>query len=274
MSPDGAGTVRRPHASPALDHPVVVELPLRGEGWVAVNSPADRIPSHGTDMLGQRFAIDFIRADPRRQALRFHPASTLRTLVLGVPTRECLAWGSPIHAPLDGVVVRAVDGFAERRRVHPVRELLVALKNALTFTPDKLPGILGNHVIIRAGNVFAAFAHLAPGTLAVAEGQAVQAGDVIGRVGHTGNSTSPHLHVQLMDGVDPMTAKGIACAFRAYEVWRDGGWSPVTDGIPGRSDRIRLVIADGAAASAGSRGLRDDGPAKPNDDTITAGETA
>jgi hypothetical protein len=37
-----------------LDGAVVVDFPLRGERWVAVNTPGDRIPSHGTDMLGQR----------------------------------------------------------------------------------------------------------------------------------------------------------------------------------------------------------------------------
>ncbi|HYO44384.1 MAG TPA: M23 family metallopeptidase [Candidatus Limnocylindrales bacterium] len=251
----------------------MVELPLRGEGWVAINSPADRIPSHGTDMLGQRFAFDFIRADPRREALRFHRASTLRTLVLGVPTRECLAWGSAIHAPLGGVVVRAVDRFPERRRVHPVRELLLVLKNALTFTPDKLPAVLGNHVIIRGENVFAAFAHISPGTLAVTEGQAVEVGDVIGRVGHTGNSTSPHLHFQLMDSADPMTAAGIACSFRAYDVWRDGAWMSVTSGIPGRNDRVRLLESEAGGAGAARPGLLDDGAGHPQDGMTTAGDT-
>jgi hypothetical protein len=94
---------------------LVVDLPLRGEGWVAVNSRADRIPSHGTDMLGQRYAFDFFRADPRRRSLRYHAASTPRTVLLGVPTRECLAWGQPVHAPLPGEVVAAVDRFPERR---------------------------------------------------------------------------------------------------------------------------------------------------------------
>ena len=50
---------------PELTDPVVVDFPLRGEGWVAVNSPADRVPSHGTDQLGQRFAFDLLRVDPR-----------------------------------------------------------------------------------------------------------------------------------------------------------------------------------------------------------------
>jgi hypothetical protein len=221
-----------------LTSPVIVGFPLRGEGWVAVNSPGDRVPSHGTDMLGQRFAFDFVQVDGRSR-LHTSPASLLRSLVLGVPTRSCCAWNAPIHAPFDAEIVRAVDGVAERRWIHPVRELARALWNALTFRPDRLPRVLGNHVIARHGDVYAAFVHLTPGSVAVREGQQVGTGDVIGRVGHTGNSTNPHLHFQLTDSTDPMRAKGIPCAFRAYEVLRDGRWEPVANGIPRRAERIR-----------------------------------
>lgn len=223
-----------------LSNAVVVEFPLRGEGWVAVNSPADRIPSHGTNILGQRFAYDFLITD-RRPRLHYHPAGWLRTLLIGVPTRECYAWGAPVHAPFDGLIVRAVDGYAERSRIYPVREALLALRSAFTFTQERLPSILGNHVIARSGDVFAAFVHLAPGSLAVREGQLVRAGDVIGRVGHTGNSTTPHLHFQLLDSADPTVASGVPCAFRAYEVFRAGGWQRVSNGIPGKTDRIRVI---------------------------------
>jgi len=34
--------------------PTVVDIPLRGE-WVAGHTPPERIPSHVTDQLGQRF---------------------------------------------------------------------------------------------------------------------------------------------------------------------------------------------------------------------------
>jgi Peptidase family M23 len=219
--------------------PVVVEFPLRGDGWVAVTSPADRIPSHGTDMLGQRYAFDFLRIDGRERQ-HWHRAGWLRMLLLGVPTRECYAWGAPVHAPFDGRVVRAVDGIEERARVHPLWELALVLKNALTFSAARLPAILGNHVIMRHNDLFAAFVHLAPGTVAVREGQDVERGEVIGRVGHTGNSTSPHLHFQLMDSADPMLATGIPCAFATYEVLHADTWVRVESGIPGKRDRIRF----------------------------------
>jgi murein DD-endopeptidase MepM/ murein hydrolase activator NlpD len=65
---------------------------------------------------------------------------------------------------------------------------------------------------------------------------------VIGRVGHTGNSTAPQLHFQLMDSADPLRATGVPCAFAEYLVQRDGGWERVEGGIPGRGERIRSVL--------------------------------
>ena len=207
---------------------------------MAVTTPAARIPSHGSDLLGQRFAYDFLRVD-RRSGARFHPAGILRTNLIGVRAQECYAWGAAIHAPFDGVVVRAADGDQERAWIHPVTEAARLIRNAWTFTPDKLLRILGNHVVLRAGDIFAAFVHLAPGSVMVHPDQLVQTGDVLGRVGHTGNSTSPHLHFQLMDSLDVMKARGIPCAFRRYDVEHEGSWLPIRDGVPGRRERLRFV---------------------------------
>ena len=226
-----------------LDGAVVVDFPLRGQRWVAVITPGDRVPSHGTDMLGQRFAYDLLQVDARK-GLRYSPAGILRELFVGVPTRDCYAWGAEIHAPFDGEIVRAVDGIPERSWIHPLRELVRLVKNAATFTPAGLPSVLGNHVIMRRGDVFAAFAHLAPGSVAVSPAQTIRTGEVLGRVGHTGNSTAPHLHFQLMDSLDPMQARGVPCAFRTYEVLRNGSWERVENGVPRKIDRIRYLDVD------------------------------
>ena len=52
-----------PAVAAELEGARIVDFPLRGE-WRAVHTPASRIPSHGTDMLGQRYAFDFMRLDP------------------------------------------------------------------------------------------------------------------------------------------------------------------------------------------------------------------
>jgi murein DD-endopeptidase MepM/ murein hydrolase activator NlpD len=108
-------------------------------------------------------------------------------------------------------------------------------------TPEHLHRVLGNHVILRCGDVYAGFAHLTTGSVAVEAGRSVLVGDVLGRVGHTGNSTAPHLHFQLMDDPDPLVAGGVPCAFRQYEVWRDGAWQRVENAIPRSTERIRSV---------------------------------
>ena len=235
---------RTPPGSPSeLDDAVVVGFPLRGE-WAAATTPAHRIPSHGTDLLGQRYAYDLVRIDGRT-GIHLHPAGALRSYLIGGRTRDCYGWGQPIHAVFDGEVVEAVDGLPERAWLHVARELALVIKNTVTFDPAKLDTLLGNHVILRNDETYALFAHLAPGTVAVEAGQTVRAGDPIGRVGHTGNSTAPHLHVQLMDSADLLTATGIPCAFAAYEVLGDGAWELVENGVPAKGVRIRSVPEPG-----------------------------
>jgi Peptidase family M23 len=225
--------------APTPSDPVVVAFPLRGE-WVAVRTPAHRVPSHGTERFGQRYAFDFVRPDGRRR-LRLQPAGTLRTLLLGGRTRDYYGWGQPVHAAFDGEVVTAVDGVPERARVQPVREVALALKNTVRFDPARPEALAGNHVILQGLHACALFAHLTPGSVSVAVRQQVRAGELIGRVGHTGNSTAPHLHFQLMDSADPLRADGVSCAFAEYLVRRDGDWERVERGIPGRGERIRSV---------------------------------
>jgi hypothetical protein len=61
---------------------------------------------------------------------------------------------------------------------------------------------------------FVLVAHLRRGSVRVAPGGTVAAGDVLGACGNSGNSTQPHIHVQATDSVDWSSARGLPMLFR------------------------------------------------------------
>ncbi|MCB8815343.1 M23 family metallopeptidase [Desulfosporosinus shakirovi] len=225
--------------------PIIVEFPLRGE-WLAPNTPGKKIPSHGTDQLGTRYAYDFLQVDWKRKGWPSYGAHWLRYLLIGVPLNECYCWGQEVYAPCDGVIVRAEDGYKERARAHLLSDLFVALKSAYAFNlrKDTIQSVAGNYIIMKCSNdVYAGLVHLQKGSIRVSIGQSVKKGDVIGKVGHSGNSFSPHLHFQLMDSSDILSARGLPCAFEQYESFKDGEWRKVYNGIPTDKDHIRFCAS-------------------------------
>lgn len=222
--------------------PVIVGAPLKGE-WSVPNTPGTRVPSHGTDALGARYAFDFLQTDPTRAGTPCYRASFLRYLALGVPVRSCYCYGSPVLAPCDGTVVAAEGGWPERGRAWLPADLLRAGRMSRTdFSRVDAGHAAGNHVVVRVRDgVFAAFCHLRPGSVRVAAGQKVRRGDVLGEIGHTGNSYFPHLHFQLMDDPDPLRASGLPCAFESYDVFEQGAWRTVRNAVPKAHERIRFA---------------------------------
>ncbi len=226
----------------AAREPIVVGFPLRGE-WLSPNTPGSRIPSHGTNRYGTRYAFDFIQVDWKRRGRPAYRAGLWRYLLLGLPLSAYYCWGQAVYAPCEGTVVRAVDGCAERGRTRLISDFASAYRSAHHFDPgrDDARAIAGNHVIIRMGErVYAALVHLQNGSVSVQAGQRVSRGDVVGRVGHSGNSFMPHLHFQLMDSDDMATANGLPCAFERYEVLEGDRWRTVIEGVPTRQERIRF----------------------------------
>ena len=237
--------VARQHQPPlTADDPrvVVVDLPLSGE-WTAVHSPADRVPSHGTPLWAQSYAFDFLRLHPGTK--RFHCRSHLRHVSTGVALSDCDGFGSVVLSAFPGTVIRADDTTIDTEPVHLVRDVARVLRNAVRPRGWPEPWLMcGNHVILRHRDrmdLYALYAHLRHSSVMVAVGDEVDAGAPLGEVGHTGNSTAPHLHFQLMSTADPTTAEPIPCAFRRYERLDDGTWMLEHHGIPSRRAAIRGI---------------------------------
>jgi hypothetical protein len=207
------GTVRRP--------PVEVDSPVAGR-WLAVNSPADKVPSHGLHAYGQTYAVDLVH-EPREGARpQFGQGPSFRG------PEEFPAFGQPVLASAAGVVVRVHD----RERDHRSRSswpslLYLVLEGSLRELTG--PGrVLGNHVVVDLGDgVYAVFAHLRRGSIRVAKGQRVAAGEQLAECGNSGNSTEPHLHFQLMDHPSVLFAAGLPFRLASFEV--DG---KVEAGVP------------------------------------------
>lgn len=215
--------------------PVVLTLPFRGT-WRVENSPARRVPSHGTDLFATTYAIDFVAVRDRRTAT----TRDWRTLLATEPPERFVGFGVPVLAPAAGRVVAVHDGEPD----HAARRSQPALAGyALTQAARARggpPALAGNHVVVAlAGGGFVLLAHLRRGSVLVAPGDLVAEGQPLGGCGNSGNSTQPHVHVQVMDGPDGRTARGLPLAFRDFRVLpRSGRPREVAVGVPGERDVV------------------------------------
>ena len=146
-----------PDADPDTSGPVVLDLPFRGR-WQARNSPARRVPSHGTHRFGVTYAIDFVAvADDGRSAPR-----SWRSVLSVEPPEIFRGFGVPILAPVAGTVVLTHDGEVDHvaRRSTPAQ--IPYAFGQVARVRAGAAAIAGNHVVLRLGQTgpYVLLAHL------------------------------------------------------------------------------------------------------------------
>lgn len=218
--------------------PVTLVLPFHGR-WLVQNSPARRVPSHGVDVLGQRYAIDFVGVDSRH---RTAAVRDWRTALGTEPPERFVAFGRPILAPADGVVVRVHDGEDDHAARRSQLALVPYALGAAARLREGVHAVAGNHVTVAlAGSgAFVSLVHLRRGSLRVQVGDAVHAGQQVAACGNSGNSTQPHVHVQVTDSADFSVARGVPVAFRDFREWPHGRGEPL-DRATGLPDERSVV---------------------------------
>ena len=200
--------------------PRPVGMPVRGR-WMTFNSPADRVPSHGTHAGGQAFAIDLVY-DPAGDSL---PAGKERAFRR---PEEFGGFGQEVFAPAAGRVVLVRDGARDHRsRSSPYAISFMGFEG---FVRQALGGarlLAGNLVVLDLGDgVYAAMAHLKRRSATVRPGQHVTEGQLLGLCGNSGNSSQPHLHFQLMDHTGQSLAAGLPFTFTGINAKSPQGYLP------------------------------------------------
>lgn len=207
----GFGIEEPDPAPPPVARSVPVGLPFRDEWLVFWGGDRPEINQH-VAVPSQRRAADLIKVDATGKSHRG----------AGRELTDYYAYGQDVLAMTDGVVVTAIDGV-----------------------PDSVPGTLnpyvatGNLVVVRhAGDLHSAYAHLVPGSLKIKPGDRVRRGQVLGACGNSGNSSEPHLHVQLMDGPRLEASWGLEPVFAEALVVRDGAATTRADYTFIKGDRV------------------------------------
>jgi len=195
---------------------------------------------HHTDLLGQRYAIDFVGVDEqgRTAAVR-----DWRTFFGTEPPERFFAFGRPILAPGDGVVVGCHDGEVDHEARRSQLSLIPYALGQAARLRQGVAAVAGNHVTIalRDSGRFVTLCHLRNGSLTVGIGDHVVTGQKIAECGNSGNSTQPHLHLQVNDRADWQFAEGLPAVFHDYREWhrRGGGFQDRAVGRPEESSVIQ-----------------------------------
>ena len=180
---------------------IVIRPPFAGDGWLVTSVCCkpnvhrdERVAINGARIeTAETFAVDWgkVKGD------RLYDGD-------GKTAEQFYGFGEDVLAVADGTVVSIHDGMSDATP-------LVAM------IPKSPSDYGGNNVMTEiAPNVFAWYAHLRERGIAVKVGDAVKAGARIGKLGNTGPSEGPHLHLGLLDKPDPIAGRGLPFVFDSF----------------------------------------------------------
>lgn len=155
-----------------------ISMPLERGEYIVLNGGSTAALNRHNAVQAQRYALDVLAlTDGGRRASGLMPPA------MG----DYAIYGRAILAPCAGTVLTTADGAPD-----------TPIGGSDAVAPA------GNHVTllceIEGRPLTFLLAHMLPGSVAVAPGQRVEAGEKLGRVGSSGNSSEPHLHIHAVAG--------------------------------------------------------------------------
>jgi len=185
----------------------VLGPPVQGANWLAADGPSNDQENHhrrgldisdGRPVISRRYAIDWKQI---QNGASFSGDSR--------DTRSYYAFGKAVLAVADGRVVSARDGFPNNIPGH-----FEAFHPAVPITMETVEG---NRIILDlGGGQFAYYMHLEPGSLRVKTGDRVRRGQVLARIGCSGDAREPHLHFEVTTSSKFAAGEGVPYVIDRY----------------------------------------------------------
>jgi murein DD-endopeptidase MepM/ murein hydrolase activator NlpD len=185
----------------------VLGPPVEGPDWLAEDGPSNDQDNHhrrgvvildGQPVDSRRFAIDWKQV---KDSAAFSGDAR--------DVHSYYSYGKMVCAVADGRVVSARDGLPENIPGHGD-----AFHPAVPIT---LETVAGNTITLYlGGGQFAYYMHLQPGSLRVKAGDRVRRGQVLARVGASGDAREPHLHFEVNTSSKLLAGEGVPYLIDRY----------------------------------------------------------
>ena len=197
---------------PDRSEAVIIDAAFRGE-WEVFHGGRSPLLNHHYGIPSQQFALDLDRA------LHGPPPEKIADKL-----ESYTAFGELLYAPSDGTVVEVVNDLPD----NPIGK-------------TDAVNLIGNHVTIEIRkDRYVLMAHLLRGSVGVKTGDRVRRGQQIAKCGNSGNTSEPHLHLQIQDRVkfDFDNTRTFPILFRKVTRVRYGRAERLDEADVRRNDRI------------------------------------
>jgi Peptidase family M23 len=185
----------------------VLGPPVEGTEWLAADGPSNDQDNHhrrgvvileGRAVDSRRYAIDWKQV---KDNASFSGDSR--------NVRSYYAYGQVVLAVADGRVVMARDGVPDNIPGH--------FESFHPSVPITMETVAGNTITLDlGGGQFAYYMHLQPGSLRVKAGDRVRRGQVLARIGCSGDAREPHLHFEVTTSLKPHVGEGVPYLIDRY----------------------------------------------------------
>lgn len=157
-----------------------IASPLGAGHFIMAHGGGNTLINYHASHKAQRHAVDIVALN----GSGFRVAG-----ILPDDPAQYAIFGVSVVSPCNGEVISASDGLPD-----------------LSPPETDRGNAAGNHIVLDCAGVRLELAHLQRGSVAVVPGDRLSVGQPIARVGNSGNSSEPHLHIH---AVDPATGNGV-----------------------------------------------------------------